>query len=162
MLKNLLKTDTSLLPLVLRITVGAVMFAHGAQKMTGIWGGHGISQTINDWNLWFGFPGYLTLAVIFGEFFGSIFLVAGFLTRFCAAAIAIIMLGAIYFVCNQHFFMNWYAQSRAEGFEMHLLVLGITLCLMYSGGGRASLDLLFYKLMGRRKKDEHTSFAPGS
>ena len=140
MLKKIMFTGNLISPLILRISMGGVMFAHGAQKMLGIWGGHGVSKTISDWEKWFGFPSYITFLVILGEFFGPIFLMAGFMTRISAAVIAIIMLGAIYYVCNQYFFMNWYGETRGEGFEMHLLVLGICMSLMYYGGGRCSMD----------------------
>ena len=60
-----------------------------------------------------GLPWIIALLVIIGESFGSIALLAGFLTRFTAASFAVIMLGAIAMVHFPHgFFMNWFGQQQ--------------------------------------------------
>jgi putative oxidoreductase len=131
---------------MLRIPLGVVIFAHGAQKMLGVFGGHGFFNTISDWEKWFHLPPWITILVIAGEFFGSIGLIFGLATRFCAATIGLIMFGAIYFVHANHFYMNWYGDQPGEGFEYHILVLTIIATLLIVGGGKYSVDYLFSKL----------------
>ncbi|HEV2173213.1 MAG TPA: DoxX family protein, partial [Nitrospira sp.] len=81
------------------------------------------------------------LLIIIGESFGSLALVAGLLTRFTAASLAVIMFGAITLVHLPHgFFMNWFGQQKGEGFEYHLLVIGIAAALLVTGGGKWSID----------------------
>src|SRR4026209_466928 len=87
--------------LVARVIVGAVFMAHGAQKLFGAFGGPGLSAIVQM----MGPLGYL---VTIGEFFGGLGLIFGFLSRFSAASIILIMLGAIGMVHSQFgFFMNW-------------------------------------------------------
>src|SRR5687767_1329440 len=79
--------DLSLL--ILRVAVGVIFVAHGAQKLFGAWGGKGLAATVEE----LGTPlGHL---VTIGEFFGGLGLIVGFLTRFSAASLTVIMLGAI-------------------------------------------------------------------
>ena len=126
---------------ILRLTPGIVMFPHGAQKLLGWYGGHGFSGTLGFFTENMQMPWIIAFLVIVGESFGSIALLAGVLTRFSAASVGIIMLGAISMVHWQHgFFMNWFGKQAGEGFEYHLLVLGICAALMITGGGKWSFD----------------------
>src|SRR5712664_3150698 len=87
--------------LVARVIVGVVFMAHGAQKLFGAFGGPGLSAIVQM----MGPLGYL---VSIGEFFGGLGLIFGFLSRFSAASIILIMLGAIITVHAQFgFFVNW-------------------------------------------------------
>jgi putative oxidoreductase len=62
---------------------------------------------------------------------------------FFAAASLILFLGMIFTVHLQFgFFMNWFGNMKGEGFEYHLLVIGILLPLIISGAGKASLDVV--------------------
>lgn len=80
------------------------------------------------------------------SFFGSLFILLGVFTRFFAAAALILFLGMIVTVHQQFgFFMNWFGNMKGEGFEYHLLVIGILLPLVISGAGKASFDTLIYK-----------------
>jgi putative oxidoreductase len=116
--------------LVARIVVGAVFMAHGAQKLFGAFGGPGLSAIVQM----MGPLGYL---VTIGEFFGGLGLIFGFLSRFSAASIILIMLGAIGMVHSQFgFFMNWTGKQAGEGFEYHLLVIGTLLPILIAGPGR--------------------------
>lgn len=125
------------------MTLGVVMFPHGAQKVLGWYGGHGLSGTMGYLTEQLGLPALIALFVIGGEFFGSLGLVAGVLTRFTAAGFILIMLGAIMMVhAPNGFFMNWFGQQAGEGFEYHLLVIGLSLTLLVTGGGRFSVDRL--------------------
>ncbi len=137
----LIKTDNDIASLVLRLTLGIVMFPHGAQKMLGWFGGFGFSGTMNYFTTVMGIPWILAFLVIIAEFFGSLALIAGFLTRLSAFGIGCVMVGAIALVHWQFgFFMNWGGQQAGEGFEFHLLAIGIALALMIKGGGAASAD----------------------
>ena len=140
MIRKLLATTNDILPLVLRLALGVVIFPHGAQKLLGWFGGGGFSATMQGMT-GMGLPGAIVFLVIVAEFFGSLGLITGFLTRFSAFGIAMVMLGAIFTVhAKVGFFMNWMGQQQGEGFEYHLLVLGIALALMIRGGGRFSVD----------------------
>jgi putative oxidoreductase len=119
--------------LVARIVVGVIFMAHGAQKLFGAFGGPGLSAVVQM----MGPLGYL---VTIGEFFGGLGLIFGFLSRFSAASIILIMLGAIGMVHSQFgFFMNWTGKQAGEGFEYHLLVIGTLLPILIAGPGRYAI-----------------------
>jgi putative oxidoreductase len=140
MIRKLLATNNDILQLILRLTLGIVIFPHGAQKLLGWFGGGGFSATMQGMTS-MGLPGVIVFLVIVAEFFGSLGLITGFLTRFSAFGISVVMLGAIFTVhAKVGFFMNWFGQQQGEGFEYHLLVLGIALALMIRGGGKFSVD----------------------
>ena len=118
-----------------------VIFPHGAMKLLGWFGGNGVSGTIEAFSQHYHIPVFLTLLVIAAESFGALGLLVGFATRLCAFGIFCDMIGAIYLVhWPNGFFMNWFGKQNGEGFEYHLLVIGIALALMITGGGRLSLD----------------------
>ena len=140
-MKALFQTDDGLAGFILRVTLGLVMFPHGAQKLLGWFGGFGFDGTMGFFTQKMGLPWIIAFLVIIGESFGSLGLLAGFLTRFTAASLAVIMLGAITMVHLPHgFFMNWGGQQQGEGYEYHLLVIGIAAALLITGGGRWSVD----------------------
>ncbi|HXE75623.1 MAG TPA: DoxX family protein [Candidatus Xenobia bacterium] len=148
MLKRFFDTRDDAALLVARLALGFVMLPHGAQKLLGWFGGHGFSATLDAFTQG-GMPWMVALLVILGESLGSLSLVLGFLSRFCAFGIACIMLGAIVMVHQQHgFFMNWSGQQPGEGFEYHLLALGLALALMLGGGGKWSADRLISQKLG--------------
>ena len=129
-------TDDSWTGFVLRLTLGLVMFTHGAQKLLGWYGGFGFSGTMGFFTETMHLPWIVALLVIVGEFFGSLGLIAGFLTHFM-----VIMLGAIITSHLQNgFFMNWFGKQQGEGYEYHLLVIGISLALLVTGAGKWSVD----------------------
>jgi len=140
-MKALFQTDDGLAGFILRGTLGLVIFSHGAQKLLGWFGGFGLNGTMGFFTQQMGFPWIIAFLIIIGESFGSLALLAGFLTRFTAASLAVIMLGAITMVHLPHgFFMNWFGQQHGEGYEYHLLVIGIAAALLITGGGRWSVD----------------------
>jgi len=127
--------------LIVRVSLGAIIFPHGAMKLLGWFGGNGVSGTIEVFSQNYHIPAFLTLLVIAAESLGALGLIVGFATRLCAFGIFCDMIGAIYLVhWPNGFFMNWFGKQHGEGFEYHLLVLGMALALMISGGGRLSLD----------------------
>lgn len=142
-MKAFFQTDDSWAGLILRLTLGLVMFPHGAQKLLGLFGGLGFDGTMGFLTLTLGVPWLIAFLVVIGEFFGSLGLLVGFLTRFSAASIGVIMLGAITLVhWPNGFFMNWFGRQPGEGYEYHLLVLGIAIVLTIVGAGRWSVDQL--------------------
>ena len=138
---NFFKTDQSTASLILRVTLGVVIFAHGAQKLFGWFGGNGFDGTMGFFTNVMHLPWLVAFLVIIGESLGSLGLIAGLLTRFTAASFIVIMVGAIVTVhWPQGFFMNWFGQQQGEGFEYHLLVIGMSAALVLTGGGAWSLD----------------------
>lgn len=140
MFKKLLRTDDDWGAFLARLTLGLVFFPHGAQKILGWYGGLGFSGTYNAFT-GMGMPGAVAALVILGEFLGAIGLIAGLLGRVAAGGIAIIMVGAIVMVHGQHgFFMNWFGNQQGEGYEYHLLAIGLALIVLCKGSGRWSID----------------------
>jgi putative oxidoreductase len=137
----LIRTDNDMIPLILRLFLGGVIFPHGAQKVFGWFGGGGFAGTLQQFTEGMGIPLILALLVIIAEFFGSLALITGLLTRLAAFGIAAVMVGAMILVHWENgFFMNWSGTQAGEGFEYHLLAIGIALALILKGGGKASLD----------------------
>jgi putative oxidoreductase len=140
-MKAFFQTDDSWAGLILRLTLGLVMLPHGAQKLLGLFGGFGFDGTLGFFTEKMGIPWLIAFLIIMGESFGSLGLIVGFLTRFSAASIGVIMLGAITLVhWPNGFFMNWFGKQAGEGYEYHLLVLGIAIALTIIGAGRWSVD----------------------
>jgi putative oxidoreductase len=126
--------------LVARITLAVVLLPHGLQKGLGMFGGKGLIPSLDDFVLQ-GIPYYLGIAVIAGETLGAVLLLIGLAGRFMAAWVAVIMLGTIIKVHYAYgFFMNWNGLKQGEGFEYHILVLGLAMIIMIAGSGTASVD----------------------
>ncbi|KXS54872.1 MAG: putative oxidoreductase [Marinobacter sp. T13-3] len=127
--------------LVLRVPVGLILAAHGAQKLFGWFGGYGLEGT-GQWLASIGLePGYLMALLAGGaEFFGGLALVLGLLTRPAALVTAFTMLVAIFSVHigNGLFMSN-------NGYEYALTLLVVTVALAIQGAGRFAVDNLFYK-----------------
>jgi len=141
MLRKLLVTDDNTATVILRSVLGAVFFAHGAQKMLGWFGGYGFAGTMGYFTGQAHIPAVFAFLAIAAEFFGGLGLMFGFLTRIAAFGISVNMLVAIATVHGPFgFFMNWTGAQKGEGFEYHLLVLAMTGFLMIRGAGAFSLD----------------------
>jgi putative oxidoreductase len=140
MLKKLMRTDDDLGAFIARLVLGLVMFPHGAQKLLGWFGGQGFEATLQGMT-GMGLPAVVVLLVILAEFFGSLSLLLGVLGRIGAAGILCVMLGAILTVhLPNGFFMNWMGNQKGEGFEYHLLAIGLALIVLIKGSGRWSSD----------------------
>ena len=145
-LKKIFHTDDSTTHLIIRVMLGLVIFYHGAGKLMGWFGGHGFEGTMGFFTEKMGIPALIAFLVIIGESFGALGLITGFLTRLSAAGVAMIMLGAIAMVhWNIGFPMNWAGQQAGEGFEYHLLALGLAIPLIIYGGGKFSVDQIVEK-----------------
>ena len=140
-MKALFQTDDSWSGLVLRVMLGIVMFPHGAQKLLGWFGGFGFAGTMGFFTEKMGIPWIIAFLVIIAESLGAVGLIIGFLTRATAFGMASIMVGAVWMVhWPNGFFMNWFGRQAGEGFEYHLLVLGMSIALMIAGSGKWSVD----------------------
>jgi putative oxidoreductase len=139
-MKKVMATGNDVALTILRVVLGTVFFAHGAQKMLGWFGGFGFHGTMGFFTN-MGMPAPLAFLIICTEFFGGLGLIVGLLTRIASFGIACLMVGAIFMVHLQNgFFMNWMGNQKGEGFEYHLLVLAMAAALLLRGGGAFSLD----------------------
>lgn len=139
-MKRLLATSDDATLTILRMVLGVVFFAHGAQKMLGWFGGYGFHGTMGFFEH-LGMPAPVAFLIICTEFFGGLGLIVGLLTRIPALGIGVEMIGAVLMVhLPNGFFMNWTGNQKGEGFEYHLLVIAIAVTLLIRGGGAFSAD----------------------
>jgi putative oxidoreductase len=145
-IKHLVATTAGLSPLALRIPVGIIFAAHGAQKLFGWFGGYGLEGT-GKWMASIGIePGMLMAALAGGaEFFGGLALLLGLLVRPAAAVLGFTMLVAIFSVHigNGLFMSN-------NGIEFGLALLAVTVSLLVSGAGRVSVDAVLAERFERQ------------
>ena len=153
MFRKLVHTDHDWVLTVVRLVLGLVFFAHGAQKLLGWFGGAGFSGTMGFFTHQMGIPAPLALLPIAAEFFGGLGLIVGLLGRVAAFGIICNMLVAVVMV-HSHvgFFMNWNGTQQGEGFEYHLLAIALGLTVAVRGSGAWSCDRLL-----RRLSDESNS-----
>ena len=112
--------------LVVRVVVGVIFMAHGAQKLFGAFGGPGLAGVVQM----MGPLGYL---VAIGEFFGGLGIIVGFLSRFSAASLILVMLGAIAMVHAKNGFF------APTGFEFNLALIGLLAPILIAGPGRLAV-----------------------
>jgi putative oxidoreductase len=141
MFSKLMNTTDDFSVTLLRLALGAVFFAHGAQKVLGWFGGYGFKGTYGFFTQQMHIPAAFAVLAIAAEFLGSIGLVLGFLGRVAAFGIACNMAVAVYMV-HRHFgfFANWFGTQKGEGYEYHILALVICLVIMIKGSGALSID----------------------
>src|SRR5271168_5535153 len=140
MLKRVMSTSNDVTFTILRLVLGVVFFAHGAQKLLGWFGGYGFHGTMGFFEH-MGMPAPVAFLIICTEFFGGLGLIVGLLTRIAALGIGGEMIGAIFLVhLPNGFFMNWMGTQKGEGFEYHLLVIAMAAALLLRGAGAFSLD----------------------
>jgi putative oxidoreductase len=151
-LLSLIRTSESVALLLLRLTVGIVFFPHGAQKVLGWFGGHGFSATMGSFTQQMHIPALFAFLAIMAEFAGSLGLIVGLLTRVAAFGILSNMIVAVVMVHGKNgFFMNWSGSQKGEGFEYHLLVIGMALVLVIWGGGKLSADRAITENLARSR-----------
>jgi len=148
--KNIITTtDNSVAQLFIRVALGVVILPHGAQKVFGWFGGPGWAKTIETMGA-MGFSPWMVKMLMGIELLGGLLLILGFLTRVWALGIGVTMtVCMVKFHLAHGFFMNWSGTQQGEGYEYHLLVLGICLALFCRGGGMLSVDRLLTR--DRRK-----------
>ena len=142
-MEMLFETSPSWAITVVRVTLGVIFFAHGAQKVLGWFGGYGLKGT-TGYLVSTGLPLAVAYAVCFFEFLGGLGLVVGLLTRLAALAIITVMVGAIVKVHWPHgFFINWeLATGKGHGIEANLAFIAMALACVIGGGGALSVDAL--------------------
>ena len=143
MLRRIVHTSNDPTLLVLRLVLGSVFFAHGAQKMLGWFGGDGFTGTMGFFTQQMGIPAPLAVLAIAAEFFGGLGLLVGFLGRIAALGILSNMVVAVLMVHRPYgFFMNWAGNQQGEGYEYHLLAMALGLAILMNGSGAFSIDRL--------------------
>ena len=149
MLAHLFETDPNWVLTILRVVLGGVFFAHGAQKMLGWFGGYGFSGTMGFFTKNLRIPAPFAFLAICAEFFGGLGLIVGFLARIAAFGVGVNMLVAVLMV-HRHYglFANWTGAQKGEGFEFHLLALATVAAVITLGAGALSLDQTIYRLLG--------------
>jgi len=133
---NPLGVDVSLL--IVRVVAGVIFAVHGSQKLFGAFGGPGLAGVVSM----MGPIGYL---VTIGEFFGGLGLIVGFLCRFSATSLIIIMIAAVAKVHGQHgFFLS------NGGFEYNLSLIGLLLPIWLVGPGRFAVGRVLFPMRTRK------------
>lgn len=154
-MKKIFETDSNNnIALIARISLGIVVFPHGAQKLLGWFGGYGFEGTMGFLTGPVGLPWIVGLFVILIEFFGALFLITGFATRIAAIGVIGNFIGVVITShLNSGFFMNWSAQAnQGEGLEYFILLFGLAMVSLVAGGGKASIDTLFAKRESQEKQ----------
>jgi len=140
-MKQLMATTNDTIITFVRLVLGIVFFAHGAQKVLGWWGGFGYSGTMNAFTNMMHIPAPLAFLAIMAEFLGGLGLLVGLLARAAAFGIGVNMLVAVLMI-HRHvgFFMNWYGGQQGEGWEYHLLAVAMAVVILVRGAGAYSID----------------------
>ncbi|GAB3918088.1 DoxX family protein [Larkinella terrae] len=150
MFHKFITTSNSLTGLFLRLPLGTVMLYHGLQKAAGLFGGYGFTSTMQFFTETVQIPwivGFLTIVI---ETLGAVGLLFGFLGRLNALATFAVMLGAMLTTHLPYgFSMNWFGNQKGEGYEMDLLIFGMSLALLIVGSGRFSVDRLLSGKIGK-------------
>jgi putative oxidoreductase len=141
MKNKIFNTNNDLTGLITRLTLGLILFPHGAQKMLGMFGGYGFGGTMGFFTGTLHLPWIIGFLVIIIEFVGSLSLIAGFASRIWSALTIILFIGIIFTShIDNGFFMNWVGNQNGEGYEYHLLIIGLSLATLINGSGKFSVD----------------------
>ena len=139
-MRKILSTSNDFTLTILRLLLGIVFFAHGAQKMLGWFGGYGFHGTMGFFEH-SGIPAPLAFLAICAEFFGGLGLLVGLLSRIAAFGIMCNMIVAVLTIhIHNGFFMNWFGTQKGEGYEYHLLAIAGLLVILIKGAGALSID----------------------
>jgi putative oxidoreductase len=141
-MKNLFATNpNNWSALVARLALAIVVFPHGAQKLFGWFGGYGFQGTMGFLTGQVGLPYFIAVLVILIESIASFFVFIGFATRIAAFGILANFLGVLLKIhWANGFFMNWAGTQKGEGIEFFVLLIGLAVVLLITGGGKASID----------------------
>lgn len=141
MMHRIIETDNHHVTALLRIVLGVVFFAHGAQLLLGWFGGSGLRGSMQVFTGMLHIPAPLAILAICSEFFGGLALLFGILTRLAAIGVGIDMIVATMMVHRHYgFFMNWFGTQKGEGYEYHILVIAMAIYLLSEGAGTLSVD----------------------
>ena len=158
-MKNIIfKTNNDLTGLVTRLTLGLILFPHGAQKMLGMFGGYGFTGTMGFFTDTMHLPWIIGFLAIIIEFVGALSFIAGFASRIWSALTIILFIGIIFSShLDNGFFMNWFGNQKGEGFEYHLLIIGLSIATQINGSGKYSVDERLIKITKRHSGAAITS-----
>ena len=133
--------------LVVRLAVGIIFFAHGAQKVFGWFGGHGLSATIAGFRQ-MNIPPAATVLAAFIECFGGLAMIVGFLARPSGLGLVVVMLVAIAKVHGRNgLFLNMMmTPAKGHGYEFNLALLAMALSIVIGGAGVYSIDRIIFPL----------------
>jgi putative oxidoreductase len=149
MLFDLLSTNSDWIQTVVRVILGIVFFAHGAQKLLGWFGGPGLKETLRTMHETLGLPASMAFLAVLAEFLGGLGLIAGLLGRVAALGIGVVMLTAIVMVNGRYgLFLNWFGDRKGHGYEYHLLAIALAVVIIVRGSGAMSLDRFLYISLG--------------
>jgi putative oxidoreductase len=144
MIEGLVSTNSDWVLTVVRLVMGIIFFAHGAQKMLGWYGGPGFNGTLQVFAKQLRTPAPLAVLVISAELFGGLGLIVGLLSRIAALGIVLTMLGAVAMVHFRYgLFMNWHGNQKGHGIEYHLLAVTLALIVIVKGAGPFSIDYVW-------------------
>jgi putative oxidoreductase len=136
----LFRTSGDPLLVLFRLVLGTIMFAHGAQKVFGWFGGRGLDATFAFF-AGFGIPPALGVLAMSVEILGSLGLILGLLSRVAALGVVVNMLVAIVLVHGRFgLFMNWGNTQPGEGIEFHIIAIALALAVVAYGSGPLSID----------------------
>lgn len=135
-LQGLYVRATPVFEAILRLVAGGFLMPHGAQKLFGLFGGHGIAGTAGFFAS-IGLEPAVPLAILagLGEFVGGFCLAIGFMTR-PAAIVTSILLGVA--ICSVHISKGFFLDTG--GFEYAALWFFTTLYFVFRGGNQYSVD----------------------
>jgi len=153
MLRRLLSTNPDAGTVAARIALGAIMIPHGFQHALGLFGGYGFGGTLAWMTKTLGFPAPLAALAIATELIAPFALLLGLAGRLAALGIIGIMAGAIITHAPNGFFMNWFGGLPAgtEGFEYHLLAIGLGIVVALNGSGALSADASLSTRLGKTR-----------
>ena len=132
--------------LIVRVVLGVIFFAHGAQKVFGCFGGPGLKGTIAYFKQAMGIPAGATVLAALIECFGGLAMLAGLLVRPAALGLVVVMLVAVAKVhWKNGFFLNMaMTPGKGHGYEFNLALIGMALAVLVGGAGRYSVDRLIH------------------
>lgn len=133
-----LNTSVNISLLLIRFTIGLILFLHGLQKVFGLFGGSGLK----NWNTYlkksFNLPEFVGYTSAFTEMIFGFFLIIGLFTRVSSIIMIVFMLFATFMVhWKNGFFIT------KNGYEYCLLIIVCLTALTIMGGGEYSVDSKF-------------------
>src|ERR1700676_5086093 len=124
MLTRMLGTEGDWVVTIVRIVLGVVFFAHGAQMGLAWFGGPGLQSTVQVFREHLRIPAPLAVLAVAAHFLGAVGLIVGLLSRVAALSIAVVMIVALVAVHWKFgLFMNWYGDKKGHGIEYIVLFL---------------------------------------
>ena len=145
--RKVVATDRDPAATLARVSLGAILFPHGAQHALGWFGGYGFSGTLGWMTGTLGFPAPLAALGIVTELVAPVLMMLGVGGRATAAALMVHMAFASSPHWSTGFFMNWFGAHAAgvEGFEYHLLAMALAAVVVVKGMGALSLDRALFR-----------------